>query len=149
MPYFVQGRSQVQTRRVAIQIEVLRNSSQPLQGFKSGRDHFPPQPLSHLYSLQSCQVHSQEHLTAVPWRPLSFVLLRGSPASSPEGNNKVTTQILNMNDEVSTCVVTRPRKINQLYPRIRQKSILLCRASVFMSVRMGNTCRPTRLQFRH
>jgi len=59
-------RSQVQTRRVVIQIEVFRDSSQPLQGFKSGRDHFPPQPLSHLCSLQSCQVPSQEHLTAVP-----------------------------------------------------------------------------------
>jgi hypothetical protein len=66
MAYFVQGRSQVQTRRLTIQIEVLRDPSQPLQDFKSGRDDFPPQPLSHLHSLQSCQVHSQEHLTAIP-----------------------------------------------------------------------------------
>jgi hypothetical protein len=136
MAYFVQERSQVQTRRLAIQIEVVRDSSQPLQGFKSGRDHFPPQSLSHLYSLQSCQVHSQEHLTAVPWRPLSFVLVKGPSVSSPEGNNTGTTQTNSKYERLSIHLRrhTSPKKINQLYPRIRQTSILLCRASVVKCV---------------
>ena len=76
MAYFVPGRSQVQTRRLVIQIEVLRDSSQPLQGFKSGRDHFPPQPpplsLSHLWSPFTA-LHSPVRHTIKNWQPFHDV----------------------------------------------------------------------------